>query len=55
MEDITKGEFADKMNNVPPLDTLEFSGWHQLNVKGNQLRLQWQLTELDSLTSDSID
>lgn len=53
--DITKGGIpADKMN-VPLPDTLEFSGWHQLNQQwAVHYSLQWvQWSEFDSLTSPS--
>ena len=55
--DITKGGVsADKMN-VPLPDTLEFSGWHQLNEQwAFHYSLQWvNWSEFDSLTSDSYD
>ncbi|MFS1492389.1 outer membrane protein transport protein [Vibrio splendidus] len=55
--DINKGGVpADKMN-VPLPDTLEFSGWHQLNEQwAFHYSLQWvNWSEFDSLTSDSYD
>lgn len=47
---------AEKMN-VPLPDTLEFSGWHQLNEQwAFHYSLQWvNWSEFDSLTSDSYD
>ncbi|WP_373953671.1 outer membrane protein transport protein [Vibrio pomeroyi] len=46
----------DKMN-VPLPDTLEFSGWHQLNEQwAFHYSLQWvNWSEFDSLTSDSYN
>ena len=47
---------AEKMN-VPLPDTLDFSGWHQLNEQwAFHYSLQWvNWSEFDSLTSDSYD
>ncbi|OBT22635.1 aromatic hydrocarbon degradation protein [Vibrio tasmaniensis] len=47
---------AEKMN-VPLPDTLEFSGWHQLDEQwAFHYSLQWvNWSEFDSLTSDSYD
>jgi long-chain fatty acid transport protein len=47
---------ADNMS-VPLPDTLEFSGWHQLNEQwAFHYSLQWvNWSEFDSLTSDSYD
>ncbi|WP_061038204.1 outer membrane protein transport protein [Vibrio coralliirubri] len=47
---------AEKMS-VPLPDTLEFSGWHQLNEQwAFHYSLQWvNWSEFDSLTSDSYD
>ena len=55
--DITKGGVAADKMNVPLPDTLEFSGWHQLNEQwAFHYSLQWvNWSEFDSLTSGSYD